>query len=118
MALNNFLIGTKIREARIRAHYTQVSLAAEVGLSDAHMSYIESGTRGVSLEALVAIANVLNESVDSLLAENVLHSSVDNLRAELNAVLSDCSNYERRVLVEAMKRLKEVLIESRILTMK
>ena len=118
MALNNYLIGTKIREARIRAHHTQVSLAAEVGLSDAHMSYIESGTRGVSLEALVAIANVLNESVDSLLAENVQHSSADSLKAELNAVLSDCSTYERRVLVEAMKRLKDVLTECRVLTMR
>ena len=66
--MNHDLLGIRIREERIKHHLTQEKLAEEVQLSTAYIGQIERNERSLTLENLVAIANRLNVTIDSLLS--------------------------------------------------
>ena len=87
MTLNYLIIGKRIKEARKKKHLSQAQLCELVGLSNGYISYIETASKGVSLDALVRIANALNVTADELLAENLL----TNRQICLNGELPICS---------------------------
>lgn len=108
MELDYKAIGKRMKIARINADLTQERLAEMVGVSPQHMSNVENGTTKVSLTTLVKIANALNVSVDSLLAESVLQSKVQ-FEQDISDVLEDCNNYEIRVIKDILQATKETL---------
>ena len=69
MAVNSKAMGRRIKAARKKAAMTQARLAEEVGISEVHVSNLESGTGNPSLATLVDIANVLSVSTDELLCD-------------------------------------------------
>ena len=83
-------IGQRIKIARIKKGVTQETVADLIDITPAHMSNVETGKTKVSLPTLIAIANALSVSVDTLLCDNV----------------SDCDEYEVRFLVDLMKSAK------------
>lgn len=101
-------IGLRIKMARIKAKMTQQTLADRVCLSPAHISNIETGNTKLSLPTIIHIANALSVSVDELLSDNVVHTEYVFNR-EAQELLSDCSSYELRVLVDVLKGTKEAL---------
>ena len=68
------VIGSRIKVARERKHFTQEDLAAIVDLSPTHISVIERGVKPPKLATLVAIANALDVSADTLLQDVVERS--------------------------------------------
>lgn len=60
----NIEIGTNIQRARERAGYTQEKLSEILSITPNHMSAIERGASGVSLEALRKICRLLGVSAD------------------------------------------------------
>lgn len=64
-------LGKRVRRERKAHHLTQAQLAKQLELSVSFLGHVERGTRKASLETLVAIANALNISVDSLLSESL-----------------------------------------------
>jgi len=60
-------IGRNIQSARNSMGFTQAELAEKSGFSVNHISRIETGKGTMSLESLIAIANVLNKTPDYLL---------------------------------------------------
>ena len=69
------------------------------------MSNVETGKTKVSLPTLIAIANALSVSVDTLLCDNVITSKIV-FEKEAKDILSDCDEYEVRFLVDLMKSAK------------
>ena len=63
----NVQIGTNIQLARERAGYTQERLSELVGLTPNHLSAIERGVSGASLEVLQKLCPLLGVSADHLL---------------------------------------------------
>ena len=61
------LVGTAVRDARIRAGLTQEALALESGVTRNMLIHIEHGTRGISFERLYDLAGVLEVPPASLL---------------------------------------------------
>jgi transcriptional regulator with XRE-family HTH domain len=53
-------LGTVLRSRRVAAGRTLSGIAAEAGLSPAHLSEVERGRKEVSTERLVAVAHALN----------------------------------------------------------
>ncbi len=76
--------------------------------------YEQRGNRKtkVSLPTLIAIANALSVSVDTLLCDNVLSSKVI-FEKEAKDIFSDCDEYEIRSLVELLKSAKTVIRKDR-----
>lgn len=105
MELDYKAIGKRIKIARIRTNLTQESVADRIGVTPQHVSNIETGNSSVSLTTLVAIANLLNVSVDELLCDTVLKSKPVFIK-EADDIFKDCNEYEVRVLVDVLKATK------------
>ena len=73
-----------------------------------HISYLERGERIPSMESFINIANALNVSADELLANNLLVTG-SNMNSEEQNILFDCSVNERQILLENMRKLKDIL---------
>lgn len=75
MDLKFDLIGSRIKYYREVKGISQEELGAILDISVRHISAIETGTRGISLNLLVDIANALEVSSDDLLTRNLTHSN-------------------------------------------
>ncbi len=63
-------IGRNISYYRKKIGYTQAQLAEKVGLSNTHISHIETGDGTMSLESLIAISEALQITPDNILLGN------------------------------------------------
>lgn len=106
-------IGQRIKIARIKKGVTQETVADLIDITPAHMSNVETGKTKVSLPTLIAIANALSVSVDTLLCDNVITSKIV-FEKEAKDILSDCDEYEVRFLVDLMKSAKIAFRKDRI----
>ena len=108
MEIDYVSIGSRIKYHRMKKGFSQEELADRTELSRVHISCIERGERIASLEAIVGIANALNTSVDSLLAESLFLSGNETVPHEMD-VLLDCTPEESAILVKSMVALKKIL---------
>ncbi|EOE7225735.1 TPA: helix-turn-helix transcriptional regulator [Clostridioides difficile] len=106
MELDFRAIGQRIKIARIKKRLTQDTVSELINITPSHMSNIETGKSTVSLQTLIAIANVLRVSIDELLCDVILDSKVI-FEKELSDILKDCNEYEIRVLVDILKASKD-----------
>ena len=88
MKLDYRQIGLRIRKQRIKARMSQEQLAEAIEASPQYISHIETARKKASLEMIVNIANVLDTSVDQLIAGNQTLES-----AELSRLVSGCTAY-------------------------
>ena len=110
MSLNYHLLGKKIQQLRREQKIPQIKFAEMIETSSTFVSRMERGLRGPSLETLVLIADVLDVSLDSLLAESREHPQNGHV-TEISALLKDCSTYERFVMLQSLKEIKRILRE-------
>lgn len=108
MELDYKAIGKRIKNARVKAHLAQDTLAQQVGISTPHMSNIETGKTHVSLTVIVNIANALAVSVDTLLCDNVIKSKPE-FQYDIAKVIEDCDDYEIRIITELAQATKDAL---------
>lgn len=64
-------VGKRVAVRRKRAGMTQDQFAQKLGITDAHVSYLERGERGPSLVMLHKIARVLKTTVGRLVPDKV-----------------------------------------------
>ena len=112
MALDYKKIGKRIGEIRKRRGLSQSTLAEIIEKTPSYISYIENGVKKMSLETLVSIANALRVSADDLLRD-CIENSVKVSNHEFAGLLSDCTEYEKRVLLGVSVAAKTVLRENR-----
>lgn len=112
MIINTMAIGKRIQTYRKRRGLSQFALAELVDRSPGYISYIETGAKTVSLETLVALANALQVSADELLVD-CLENTVKASNHSFANILADCSEYERRVLLDIITAAKTTLRENR-----
>ena len=108
MSIDYKSIGKRIKTARIRLDMTQERLAEQVNLSPSHLSNIETGTTKVSLPTIIKLANALQVSVDSLLADSGVQSKAV-FEEDIQTILSDCDDYEIRVIADIAAATKKTL---------
>ena len=99
-------IGSRIKVARERKHLTQEDLAAIVDLSPTHISVIERGVKPPKLATLVAIANALDVSADTLL-QDVVERSEEGVFNELADDIMKLPVKERNKIINAIRALTE-----------
>lgn len=108
MALNFVQIGKRVGEVRKRRGLSQHKLSEIIGKSPTYISYIEGGLKCMSLDTFVAVANALQVSADELLKDSIENTIVVS-NHEFAALISDCSEYEKRVLLAMVTSAKEAL---------
>ena len=108
MQLNYHVLGQRIQKIRKRKHISQAALSAMIDKSSGYISYLERGTKVMSLETFVSIANALEVSTDSLLNRQLaVATEISNTEAQ--KIFSNCSPYETYVLLDVLKATKESL---------
>lgn len=94
-------LGIQIKKARQAKHLTQEMLAEMVNCNTSHISNIENNHTKVSLNVLLAIANVLDTSIDNLLSEQY-ENTASALDTEIMRVVSSLD-------VEAKKQVLRII---------
>ena len=108
MTINYLLIGNRIKTARKAKGLSQSELSELIDKSVGYMSYIETGSKKPSLENLIQIANALDVTIDELLSDNLVAASpVSN--TQINQLLSDCSAFEKSVILLSIKSIKDAI---------
>ena len=110
MAVDYESIGRRIKRYRMDKKLSQEELGQEILTSSVHISYVESGSRKLSLELLVSIANALDVSADDILTDNLKHSS-SPVDTEIHDLLLDCNHDEKAILTRTLTFLKALLSE-------
>lgn len=110
MKLNSVIIGKRIQSMRKQRRISQTQLSNRIDKNTSYISYIENGVKCMSLETFIDIANALQTSADVLLIDHLDYITRPASR-ELTALLSDCTDYEVYVILDAMRSLKEILRE-------
>ena len=114
MQLNYIALGQRIRSIRTKKGISQMVLAERIDRSAAYMSYVENGYKSCSLDTLVLVANELNVSTDDLLVDS-LANTIKVSNHEFATIVSDCNEYEMRVLLDFVKKAKESMREYKYL---
>ena len=104
--MDMIVIGSKIKEARERAHLTQEELAEIIDISPTHMSVIERGVKTPKLDTFVKIVKALNLSADALLLDGMDQVN-DSIVAELSVRLGRLSDGDRNRILNAIRALTE-----------
>lgn len=76
--------GKRIRGLRDAKGYTQERLAEEIGMSQKTIAAIEKGKKGTTIDTLVAIAEVLESSLDYIVGGKTTSIEIENLLSELS----------------------------------
>ena len=71
-------IGSRVKQARLAKHLTQMQLAEAAGISVSFLSNIENGRQSMNLRALIAISDALNVSADWLI-KDIPHSASQSI---------------------------------------
>ena len=108
MAIDYASIGLRIKHARNKKGFTQQQLAETANLSCNHLSQIEAGEKGISLDLLISISNVLDTPISDLLADNLMGSEV-TIDTDLHYLLLDCTAQEERIIIKTALALKDAL---------
>ena len=107
MSLDVVALGQRIKAIRKSKKLTQQALSERVDCSPTYISYIESGQKTMSLETLIAIANVLETSTDLLLADSF------TFPCGAYDTMDDCSIFEQHILNDILWACKQSLLRNR-----
>lgn len=92
-------VGELVKKQRKKLNLTQAELAEKINSDSCYISRIETGTRKISIDNLVALANALNTSSDYLLGLSsnvVLHEHV----SEMERILQSLSEEDRKFMIK------------------
>ena len=105
-------IGKRIRWERLAAGISQAELAELADVSPQYISLVENGRKQLSLTMLVHIADVLSVSTDWLLFGHQGSAGYQEDEG-IHSLLSGCTGYERRVVLDIASAAKRSLTENR-----
>ena len=103
MDINYNALGEKIRKERQRQRYTQEKLSELCDISTSYLGHIERGSRKMSIDTLVTIANVLNVSLDYLLSDDLTQPNAQ--LSLLNKQLQSASPDKAKTMMNIVKIL-------------
>lgn len=107
----NLVIGKRIRAIRKRKGLSQSKLSELIDITPTYMSYVENGLKGLSLDSFIKLANALNSTADEILLD-CIENTVKASNHEFAAVITDCSEYEKRILLDVITAVKASLREN------
>ena len=106
MAVDYCIIGSRLKQARIKAGLTQQELAEQTNLSVAFISRIERGSSHINLKRLSEFCTILNVSEGYILS-GVSSNSKEYLDREFADLIKNCSPEKQKLIY----KLSQVIAE-------
>ena len=100
-------IGKTIQTIRKRANIKQSELAEKIGISEKHLSKIETGKNLPSLDNFLKMAEVLNFSLNDFGIKSNIYNS--EYKKTLIKIAHCASDYEARAYCEIIDTLNKIL---------
>lgn len=107
MALDYFIVGSRIRAIRKKHEITQEELAKRLDLSVAFLSRVERGKSHISLKRLAELSQMLDVSISYLL-EGSVENTNEYLIDDFNKVLKKCNPERQRKILEMAKIISKI----------
>ncbi len=95
MYFNQIELGVRVRECRKNHSMTQEQLGLLIGVDKNHISRIERGAIGCSIDLLVILSDALQVSADYLLTGKTIDK--DQTRAQILSVISQLTNIAKNI---------------------
>lgn len=104
----NIQIGANIRAARIRAGYTQERLSECLNITPNHLSAMERGVTGATVEKIMQVCQLFGVSADSLLfGEKGQEDFGREIALQANRVRPECRPQLRKILAAFLEALAQ-----------
>ena len=104
--MDYYAIGQRVRKFRKARGISQEMLAEKVGISNTHMSHIETGNTKLSFPVFVALAEALEIRTDELIYDEspaVRSDAVDHIAM----LLENCTVQQALIIEDIVKAAKE-----------
>jgi transcriptional regulator with XRE-family HTH domain len=98
----NKILSEKIKQFRKALDLTQEEFAAEIGVESQHISAVERGIKGISVEKLMEICKKFNLKMDDLLPTDEIDTS---MKEKWIVEIADCLQEMDAVHVGVLRRM-------------
>ncbi len=102
----NLEIGERVRITRKQRGFSREELSELLGISTLFLGYIECGQRGMSLQTLQNLCDVLNVSADYILMGRENMGTIDD---ELSRAMNEIDEPYKPLLLETVNNLKKTI---------
>ena len=102
-------MGARIKRARLKQNLTQEQLAELLDISVSYVSLIERGSRNATVETLLAIADVLNVSLASLLQDSTDLDRDEEQSNVLQQLTKNRTVEEKEMILQTVKTITAFL---------
>lgn len=99
------MISNNIKFLREKKGYTQEQLAEMTGLSVSHISKVEAGQRRVGMKTYINILQVLEVKPEDYVTYAIKEETPGYLQ-QLSSILEDCTETEKKFLINTLQYLK------------
>ena len=106
MAVDYCIIGSRLKQARIKAGLTQQELAEQTNLSVAFISRIERGSSHINLKRLSEICEILGVT-EGYILNGASSTSSNYLTSEFNDILNNVSADKQKLIYKIAKIISE-----------
>lgn len=106
MSLDYYIIGERLKKARIDRNLTQEQLAEQMDVSVAFLSRVERGKTKINLNRLNQICNLLDVNEGDILT-GVGSNSEHYLNEEFSNLLKNCPPDKVRLIYDIAKKIIE-----------
>lgn len=105
---SNENIGKRIAQLRKRQKLTQTALAEQVGATSKHISEIERGVTGISIDMQIQLSNKLFCSLDYLIKGKEFESVDSSIPPYIVEILHSHDEAEKALLSEYLKMYEKI----------
>ena len=105
---SNENIGKRIAQLRKFQHLTQTQLAEQINTTSKHISEIERGVTGISIDTQVQLGEKLHCSLDYLIKGDEYESIDSILPSKINDILSSKDEKEIGLLLDYLKMYERI----------
>ena len=104
--MNNYSVGKRIREIRIRKHLSQEQIALRAEITTAYLGQIERGEKNPTVKSVEQISNALGMSLSELFSnQDDPIVNVDGVMENIIFEMQDLSINERKEMLDIIRSI-------------
>lgn len=104
--MNNYSVGKRIREIRIRKHLSQEQIALRAEITTAYLGQIERGEKNPTVKSVEQISNALGMSLSELFSnQDDPIVNVDGVMENIIFEMQDLSIKERKEMLDIIRSI-------------
>lgn len=104
--MSNYSVGKRIREIRLKKHFSQEQIALRAGITPAYLGQIEREEKNPTVKLVEKISNALDISLSELFSnqENLI-SYTDSIEENIIFEIRELSEKERSEILSIIKHV-------------